>query len=208
MALLEGSPYTLTSNAALEGRIRNQLLTTWEKLEFKVSGVTEVLQVHNPILEARYKKYCARLRASGVDPGEQELFHGTKNRCDGRGCKGERCGVCGILSHGFLRDCVRSKVFQRYGLGFYFASNSSKSHEYPLSSLPSSEGEHARAQLVCKVALGKQHRTKTDMRSLTQPPAGCHSVHGVVGGSDAFSLACFLPFPSQKNHLIEARSCA
>eukprot|EP00042_Codosiga_hollandica_P019182 m.58536 g.58536 ORF g.58536 m.58536 type:complete len:203 (-) comp49168_c0_seq2:94-702(-) len=187
MALLEGSPYTLTSNAALEGRIRNQLLTTWEKLEFKVSGVTEVLQVHNPILEARYKKYCARLRASGVDPGEQELFHGTKNRCDGRGCTGKRCGVCGIASAGLLRSFTRSSG--RLGAGFYFASCSSKSHCYSSGTT----GVAGRALLVCKVALGRQYGTQTEMRGIAEPPSSWHSVHGETGGSfknDEFVTYC------------------
>ena len=67
------------------------------------------------------------------------------------------------------------------GPGFYFALQASKSHEYPpreIQALP--PGTHSRSMLLCKVAKGKVFRTERDMDTLTRPPDGFHSVHGVA----------------------------
>ena len=41
-------------------------------------------------------------------------------------------------------------------------------------------GTHSRSMLLCKVAKGKVFRTERNMDTLTQPPDGFHSVHGVA----------------------------
>ena len=41
---------------------------------------------------------------------------------------------------------------------------------------------HEKALLLCKVVAGTWYKTKQNMDSITQPPAGYHSIYGIVGG--------------------------
>jgi hypothetical protein len=97
-----------------------------------------------------------------------------------------------IPAEGFLKEYWTSSAgsWQRFQPGFYFALQSSKSHDYPLPEMQRlSKGKHRRQMLLCKVACGREYRTDQNMdRAPPQPdyasvpPPGYDSVHGEVGG--------------------------
>jgi hypothetical protein len=76
------------------------------------------------------------------------------------------------------------RIKQRFGAGFYFALQSSKSHEYPIGQMQGLPiGKHTREMLLCKLACGKEYVTEVNMdREKVMPPRGFNSVHGVAGG--------------------------
>ena len=102
---------------------------------------------------------------------QRQLFHGCAEDV-----------ISDIAQRGFLTSKQKSATgaWQRFGPGFYFALQASKSHEYPkqqMHALPA--GSHQRSMLLCKVAVGKAHETTQNMSDLPgKPPAGFHSVYG------------------------------
>ena len=89
-----------------------------------------------------------------------------------------------IVQTGFLKKYWKSAAgdWQRFGPGFYFALQSSKSHEYPLHEMKKlKSGHHTRKMLLCKVARGKVFKTQTNLDTLAgTAPAGYHSVYGAA----------------------------
>ena len=93
-----------------------------------------------------------------------------------------------IPAEGFLKKYWTTSAgpWQRFQPGFYFALQSSKSHDYPLPEMEQLPvGKHRRQMLLCKVATGKEYRTTKNMdRPPPQPdyqsvpPPGYDSVHG------------------------------
>ena len=85
-----------------------------------------------------------------------------------------------IVRTGFLKKYWQTDRWQRFGPGFYFGPQASKSHEYPLEDmrrLP--RGQHSRKMLLCKVARGKIHKTAANIDTLQgNAPDGYDSVHG------------------------------
>eukprot|EP01048_Picozoa_sp_COSAG05_P014360 COSAG05_NODE_1620_length_4389_cov_56.700466_1_plen_1167_part_00 len=168
MAEAESSPEVLLSmhaNALLQG--------TWIKRElYTFESLTSAVKCEAPHLLQRYQEYKAKLASEGNEPNEHLLFHG---------CSDEALAC--ITQDGFLKQFWTSAAgeWQRFGPGFYFALQSSKSHEYPLemmSALPA--GTHSRSMLLCKVLKGNVYRTTENMDKLTgAAPAGYHSVYGV-----------------------------
>ena len=112
-----------------------------------------------------------------TEPGEKLVFHG---------CSVD--SLPSIIAHGFLKKFWTSAAgsWQRFQPGFYFALQSSKSHDYPLGPMGAlAVGSHRREMLLCKVASGKEYRTKVNMDKPGQqvPPHGYDSVHGEAGGA-------------------------
>ena len=127
-----------------------------------------VREIRHPALQARYEGYKKTL----TEPGEMLLFHG---------CAVE--ALPSIIEQGFLKKFWTSAAgsWQRFQPGFYFALQSSKSHDYPLGPMGALPvGSHRREMLLCKVASGKVWRTRVNMDKQGQkvPPAGYDSVHG------------------------------
>ena len=128
-------------------------------------------------MEKEYRQYCGSLGHANT----AYFYHGTALKCpileSGRLCSDTSCGVCGISHLGFLPQKLGQHVgrFQRFGLAFYFAVNSSKCHEYTV-------GHRVyRALLLCEVAQGKRYMATSNMKDLTQPPPGHNSVYGQPG---------------------------
>ena len=75
--------------------------------------------------------------------------------------------------------------WHRFGPGFYFALQSSKSHEHPLAQMsPLPPGQHQHSMLLCKVCCGRALKTRDNMDQLqgvARP--GYHSVHGVASAT-------------------------
>jgi hypothetical protein len=111
-------------------------------------------------------------RADALEGNELLVFHGSAH-------------IDSIVQNGFEKKYWKKATgnWQRFGPGFYFAPDASKAHEYPLNSMQAlPPGEHVKTMLMCKVALGRVHKTQVDMPDLQgRPPAGCHSVHGEGG---------------------------
>ena len=131
--------------------------------------------INHPELERRYLDYCATLGAASHQVNEQLLFHGCGLKCDGfsKQCDIAKsgCALCGISETGFLRDKMSSRKntsgWHRFGLGYYFALQASKSHEYPEFIGPAAQaacpkGDNTKVLLLCKVAAGKELQTTTD----------------------------------------------
>ena len=138
--------------------------------------IEHVFIIHNQSQHKRLQSYRQTLISQTVE----EHYHGTKITChitnDQKLCCNRNCGACGITMRGFKKCFIRqSKRFQRFGLGFYLAPNSSKCHAY-------TSGAHGyRAMLVCDVCPGKKYTTDKDNETLVAPPLGYDSVHGSGG---------------------------
>jgi hypothetical protein len=133
--------------------------------------------------ERGFHKYIDQLDKRGVSSNIKLLWHGTSRRCSGtslsRCGSSQDCNLCGIGRSGFLMSKAGGH-WQRFGSAIYFASNSSKAHDY---STDQSASQQIRVLLLCAVVLGNCFETTSDMPHLAQAPAGHDSVHGKVGGS-------------------------
>ena len=168
------SAYTLWELAMADAdhlSARTLLSSTWLKAgtyrlcpEPKVN----VQIIDHPQHSKRYEEYKSQIS----NPNEQLLFHATG-------------AMASIVEGGFQKKYWTSSAggWQRFGPGFYFALQASKSHDYPLPEMRAlPPGQHRRAMLLCKVAVGREFDTPTNMDTLTGPPPGFHSVHGVATG--------------------------
>ena len=150
---------------------------SWLKHEvYAIGRVTEVKRVDNPELEQCYDAYTQRL----AQQRPRLLFHG----CD-------EAVVDTIAQEGFRQDkqCSGAGQWQRFGRGYYFALQSSKSHDYPLRAMRRvrSDKGHKRSMLLCKVATGREWETDVNNPDRNGPPGGFDSVHGRVGRRLNFS---------------------
>lgn len=151
----------------------------WAKRKGPCPPLSFIFSISNGQLEQRWRVYQQRLSEKTVE----KHFHGTKLNCNittsETTCNDQDCGICGISRTGLDRRCIQKNIpFQRFGHGFYVAPNSSKCHDY-------TQGVGAfgyRAMFLCDVCPGKKYRKKRDDESLTGPPKGYDSVHG-MGGS-------------------------
>ena len=110
----------------------SQLQNGWIKRDaYEFLSVVEVKEIDNPALHRRYEAYKRQMPAEIMNGSEQLVFHGTDESAIKLG-EPEN-----ILEHGFLTKFQRSGAgqWQRFGPGFYFALQSSKSLDYPLSQM-------------------------------------------------------------------------
>ena len=104
-----GSMYTLTALPRKDyGTFELALTAGWSKSDYEFKGISSVSIVNNPHLEAKYESYKSMLEAE--HGGEKQFFHGTENKCEGKGCAGSRCGMCGIISTGFLYKFMKTSA--------------------------------------------------------------------------------------------------
>jgi hypothetical protein len=194
--------FTLWDHAAdtsMHLQCKQLLESTWfktEQYQLHTDSPVIVHEIRNPRLRTRYDQYRTTLHDS---TGEKLLFHG--------------CAPAHVLSipkEGFLKKFWTSSAgsWQRFQPGFYFALQSSKSHDYPLPEMRAlPRGSHRREMLLCKVASGKEFKTTTNMdgrdgRNSVMPPPGYDSVHGQASKTGALNYdelvvyeeAAVLPF--------------
>jgi hypothetical protein len=151
----------------------SQLQNTWmKKQDYELIQLVSVQKIYNPRLQERYDDYKKR-----VGSGEQLVFHGCSDTAI------DPDSPDSILTRGFLKKYWKTSTgsWQRFGPGFYFALQSSKSHEYPLTQMKNLRaGEHQRSMLLCKVAPGRILKTDQNMDGLAgAAPAGYDSIHGI-----------------------------
>jgi hypothetical protein len=155
--------------------IKEQFIASWTHPGPKPT-VQRVLQIRNPqpIFE-RYNQYLTAHSGGSVVAAEQRRFHGTSLACDfginpsQRPCERPDCAVCSIAAQAFSLaragggpNAALMPAGLRYGRGLYFSRTSSKSDGYAHGSerdLP--HGKH-RVMFLCKVCVGRTHRTAQD----------------------------------------------
>ena len=88
--------------------------------------VRQVLEISSPKLQLRYEAYKDAMPPDVVNGNEQLVFHGCAN-----------AAIDSIAATGFLRSFQTSAAgaWQRFGPGFYYALQASKSHEYPIAEM-------------------------------------------------------------------------
>ena len=143
---------------------RAALEETWAKTERHtlLACVGAVECDVDPTVRMRYDEYKARVAAENTgDANERLVWHG---------CSEE--SLQAIQRDGFSKKCCTDKHhelrhheaggWQRFGVGFYFAPQSSKSHDYPLDEMERlPPGTYTRSMLLCKVVAGKMFRAGT-----------------------------------------------
>ena len=89
-------------------------------------------------------------------------------------------GVCGISKRGFDPQWINSTSWQRFGKGFYFARNSSKSYDYPRATQDATDNvtNKYHCMLVCDIAPGCKYILYKNDPSIRGPPKGYHSIYG------------------------------
>lgn len=147
--------------------------STWiKKTDYELLKITRVQEIINPALAARYGEYKSGLEQENVI----YPFHGCTEAAM------DAANPTSIVRTGFLKQFWKSSAgdWQRFGPGFYFGQQASKSHEYPLPEMCKlAAGEHERSMLLCKVACGTVLKTATNMDGLQgEAPAGYDSIHG------------------------------
>ena len=164
-------------------KLERKFSSSWSLEKGRVPEIYCILQIINPSAKKRFDKYKASL--PWVDRYVEPHYHGTQLKCDVlqhyEPCTVSMCGVCGIAKMGFDPQKINTKVWQRFGKGFYFARNSSKAYEYPLACRQNdsvNESCRYRCVLVCDVAVGCKKSVYYDDPTRTGPPSGYHSIHG------------------------------
>ncbi len=173
---------------AVFGTATDLLQNTWFKKDaYELVDIISVHRVDNPRLSAAYESYKASVSVNGVRNGnETQVFHGCTEAAM------DIANPNSILQTGFLKKYWKTSAgdWQRFGPGFYFGQQASKSHEYPLPEMQRlGRGEHTRKMLLCKVARGKIFKTAKNWDTLKgAAPKGYDSVHGVArkGGALRF----------------------
>lgn len=151
---------------------------SWAQGKGEIPPIKEVLRIINPMLSETFAAYVSSLPTSFQQV--EQYFHGTNLACDAvpdyyQLCDGN-CGVCGITKNGFDYRFISSDRWQRFGGGFYFAPNASKSADYFNREGDSLDKDYA--MLVCDIAPGNKHMLELVAEQLTSPPEGYHSVYG------------------------------
>ena len=170
----------LAFDSAEFGRLKTKFTKSWCSEKGELPTVKHILKVINPQLDQIFNGYVSGLPVFQREI--EQLFHGTSLRCvmpRAAPCSNDGCGVCSISTTGFDPEQIRTAAWQRFGSGFYFATNSSKSYDYPLSLYQSKSAQpRYRCMLVCDVAPGRKHIKRENAASLEGPPQGFDSVHG------------------------------
>ena len=160
------------------------LQNTWfKKDKYELVGIIAVHRVENPRLASTYDAYKASV-SRGVTPAGRAVVNGNETQVF-HGCTEAAMDVANpnsIVRTGFLKKYWKTSAgdWQRFGPGFYFGQQASKSHEYPLPEMQRvGRGEHTRKMLLCKVARGKIFKTAKNLDTLKgAAPEGFDSVHG------------------------------
>lgn len=159
-------------------RVEEYFVKRWHLDKGSCGVLQQVLVINNPKLQDQFDRHLEACDDKTVFI----CYHGTSLRCpiydNMRVCDNKICGVCGIVQNGFLKQFINYNIqYQRFGDAFYFAVNSSKSHDYTQG-----HGEY-RAMLLCRVAVGRRYLTRNNHCELRAPPSGYDSVHGRHGGT-------------------------
>ena len=160
--------------------VQKMFTKNWNSKKGPCPTIRTILAIVNPAVEEKFQQYLETLPQKHRET--KRTFHGTKLKCLMHKyqilCNNAGCGVCGIARRGFVAERINKCRWQRLGQAFYFASNSSKSHDY-CGEQPS-QGSYW-GMLLCEVAPGKQYSFRPRSQSETvpqEPPDGYDSLYG------------------------------
>ena len=179
--------------------VRKYFIRDWDHNKGTSGELQKILTINNPKLQRKFDNYLSFICS---DPSAVfDYYHGTSLKCSIYDsitlCKADTCGVCSITRNGFLKKFIATHSFQRFGKAFYFAINSSKSHDY------TEKHDKYHAMLLCKVAVGRAYITKYDRRDLHTAPSGYDSVHGQAGGTLNYDeIAIYNPEAILPTHIL------
>ena len=139
------------------------------------------------MVSERFERYRAKF---ALYQGTELRYHGTTLCCDltdyAELCDDPICGACGITRKGFDPQRINSAAWQRFGQGFYFAPNSSKSYDYAVGNRIGAKIQHKNtrynAVLLCDIAPGRKYDIRYRGEYLPRPPSGYDSFHGKSKG--------------------------
>jgi hypothetical protein len=163
-------------------KLKNKFSKSWCSKKGNVPKISHVLEIVNPKLQQRLDNYVLKL--SWPHNGVEQYYHGTQIKCDMleyyEPCSKSNCGVCGISKKGFDPQRINSTSWQRFGKGFYFARNSSKSYDYPRATQDATDNvtNKYHCMLVCDIAPGCKYTLYKNEPSIRGPPKGYHSIYG------------------------------
>ena len=163
-------------------KLKRKFSKSWCSKKGNVPKISHVVEIINPQLQQRLDQYVAKL--SWPYNGVEQYYHGTQIKCDMlqyyEPCSQSNCGVCGISKQGFDPQRINHSSWQRFGKGFYFAPNSSKSYDYPRATHDSTNNETSKyhSMLVCDIAPGAKYTLYKNEPSVSGPPSGYHSIYG------------------------------
>ena len=156
----------------------------WAKEKGQCPSVIAIVRIVNPVIAERFESYRSNLPV--LFQRTEKHYHGTTLCCDlakyAELCDDPNCGACGIARRGFDPQKINRKAWQRFGNGFYFAPNSSKSYDYAVGNrfgaTVRDRNTHYNAVLVCKIAPGRKYDIRYHTPHLDTPPSGYKSFHG------------------------------
>ena len=156
----------------------------WAKEKGPCPSIIAIVRIVNPMVAERFNNYRSKLPA--FYQGTEKRYHGTTLCCDlanyAELCDDPNCGACGIAMRGFDPQRINLSAWQRFGNGFYFAYNSSKSYDYAtgnrFGATVRDKNTCYNAVLVCKIAPGRKYDIRYRDTQLPTPPPGYNSFHG------------------------------
>ena len=160
---------------------------TWAKAKGPCPPVITIVKIVNPMVAERFERYRSKFL---VYRGIEQHYHGTTLCCDlanyAELCDDPNCGACGIARRGFDPQRINLKAWQRFGKGFYFAPNSSKSYDYAannrIGATVRDKNTRYNAVLVCDIAPGRKYGIRYHTPHLPKPPPDYNSFHGKSKG--------------------------
>ena len=156
----------------------------WAKEKGPCPSIIAIVRIVNPMVAERFNNYRSKLPA--FYQGIEQHYHGTTLCCDlanyAELCNDPNCGACGIARRGFDPQRINLSAWQRFGNGFYFAPNSSKSYDYAagnrFGATVRDKNTHYNAVLVCDIAPGRKYDIRYHTAQLATPPPGYNSFYG------------------------------
>ncbi|KAJ4461160.1 hypothetical protein PAPYR_2623 [Paratrimastix pyriformis] len=193
-------PFSVTSLQPEDGgegdAVWEYFTNCWRKRGVPEPRPCFIAKVWNRALATRYAKYLQTIPLT--ERREEFFFHGTTSACGsqwraqkhGCGKTDGTCAVCSILHGGFVKQAIRDpgQSFQRFGAGFYFGLESTKSNDYTeppsvAGRVASQDPNLSRVILICRCVVGRIYESSQEdpqkTRQWTRAPQGFDSVLGV-----------------------------
>ncbi|KAG8896609.1 hypothetical protein FRB99_008798 [Tulasnella sp. 403] len=174
--------------------IANQFNISWRHTNKQLPAVVHIYKVvMTKALMDSYDAYRKAVEKEGNfvsqrrSPGNEcRRWHGTKRACtvgdDPKKlalCQQTTCALCSILRLSFLVTKTGSagRTFNRFGIGVYATSTSSKSDDYQYNLCTS----NYKVIMLTTVVVGRGEKLTQNNTSLAAPSKGYHSVLGETG---------------------------
>ena len=173
----------LESNSQEYKNLCKKFRKDWARSKGVCPPVITIVKIINPMISERFERCRSKFL---LYQGIEQHYHGTTLCCDladyAELCDNPNCGACGIIRKGFDPQRISSFSWQRFGQGFYFAPNSSKSYDYAVGNRfganITDRNTRYNAVFLCDIAPGKKYGIRYRTQHLPTPPPGYDSFHG------------------------------